>query len=279
MLNETGKPLVYPFGFAPTLHRYRLNTMDKLKMGNNIFVGAMADVFGAWIPDEWIWEILNTCMRYPLHNFLFLTKNPERYEHIDAMGRLPAAKNMWYGSTLTNPEDACFISNKYHTFWSIEPIHAPFKMWEMGDFSPDWVIIGAETGHRKEKIIPEKEWVEEIVDWCDKSMIPIFMKKSMVPIIGEGNMRRNFPEQLQHTELSLKMKKKLFGICAGCKSYLKKSEMITMLARSKREEQPKQFAFMCKDCFEGFCKNMDVDIPELAEMTKNAMTDLGDSND
>lgn len=25
MLNETGNPLVYPFGFAPTLHRYRLD--------------------------------------------------------------------------------------------------------------------------------------------------------------------------------------------------------------------------------------------------------------
>ncbi|MDE6518224.1 MAG: hypothetical protein K2L18_10325, partial [Acetatifactor sp.] len=43
MLNETGKPLVYPFGFAPTLHKYRMDTPGKLKMGNNIFVGAMSD--------------------------------------------------------------------------------------------------------------------------------------------------------------------------------------------------------------------------------------------
>ena len=44
MLNETGKPLVYPFGFEPTFHRHRLNTLDKLKMGNNVFVGAMPDM-------------------------------------------------------------------------------------------------------------------------------------------------------------------------------------------------------------------------------------------
>ena len=66
MLNETGNPLVYPFGFAPTLHRYRLDTPAKLKMGNNIFVGAMADVFGSWVPDEWIAEIFNICRKYPI---------------------------------------------------------------------------------------------------------------------------------------------------------------------------------------------------------------------
>ena len=40
MLSETGHPLVYPFGFEPTFHRYRMDTIGKLKMGNNIFVGA-----------------------------------------------------------------------------------------------------------------------------------------------------------------------------------------------------------------------------------------------
>ena len=92
MLNETGNPLVYPFGFAPTLHRYRLDTPAKLKMRNNIFVGAMADVFGSWVPDEWITEIFSICRKYPIHNYLFLTKNPERYERIDAAGILPSVR-------------------------------------------------------------------------------------------------------------------------------------------------------------------------------------------
>lgn len=92
MLNENGNPLVYPFGFDPTLHRYRLDYLEKLKMGNNIFVGAMADVFGNWVPDEWILEIFNICRKSSIHNYLFLTKNPERYERIDAAGTLPAEK-------------------------------------------------------------------------------------------------------------------------------------------------------------------------------------------
>lgn len=32
MLSETGHPLVYPFGFEPTFHRYRMDTIGKLKL-------------------------------------------------------------------------------------------------------------------------------------------------------------------------------------------------------------------------------------------------------
>ena len=44
-------------------------------------------------------------------------------------------------------------------FVSIEPID------EETDFSfsrkaIDWIIIGGETGHKKEKILPQKEWIE-----------------------------------------------------------------------------------------------------------------------
>lgn len=278
MLNEIGKPLVYPFGFAPTLHRYRMGTIAKLKMGKNIFVGAMSDVFGDWVPDGWIEEIFRICREYPIHNYLFLTKNPGRYERIDAAGILPADRNMWYGSTLTRPEDRCFISNTHNTFWSIEPIHAPFRIWERDEFSPGWIIIGAETGHRKGKIIPDKDWIKDIVKWCDKSKIPVFMKDSLIPTVGESDMRRDFPEQLQHLEISQKMEKKLYGNCSVCNSHLKKGEMIALLARSKRGEQAKQFGFMCKDCFRKFCKDLGLDIPELAGLAESITIGPGDEN-
>ena len=278
MLNETGNPLVYPFGFAPTLHRYRLDTPAKLKMGNNIFVGAMADVFGSWVPDEWIVEIFNICRKYPIHNYLFLTKNPERYKRIDSAGILPAGKNMWYGSTLTRPEDKCFVSNAHNTFWSIEPIHAPFCLWERDEFSPNWIIIGAETGRSKNRIIPQKEWIEDIVAWCEKSGIPVFMKDSLLPIVGEDGMRREFPKQLQHSAISPKMEAKIYDVCAECKARLKKSDMITLLARSRRGEQPKQFGFMCKECFKKFCRDLGLDIPHLAELADSITIGPGDTD-
>lgn len=280
MLNETGKPLAYPFGFEPTLHRYRMDIPGKLKMGNNIFVGAMSDVFGKWVPDKWLDEIFEICEKYPIHNYLFLTKNPERYlEYIVPIGNA----NIWFGTSITKEIEINRVSalpEGRKTFISIEPI--------LEDLHPekhrlflhlvDWIIIGAETGRSKDKVLPESEWINKIVVESDNAGIPVFMKESLVPVVGEQNMRRDFPKQLQHFEISPKMKKKLFDICAECKQHLKKSDMITLLARSKRGEQPKQFGFMCKDCFKKFCKKLGLDIPKLAEMAESITIGPGDGD-
>lgn len=280
MLNETGKPLVYPFGFAPTLHRYRMNIPGKLKMGNNIFVGAMADVFGAWVPDEWIKQIFDVCKEYPIHNYLFLTKNVERYVEYG----VPAGQeNMWYGTSITRKSEAGrfnYLPAGCNTFVSIEPL--------LEDIEPekhnimfhqvDWIIIGAETGRSKNKIVPEVDWIEKIIAEADIAKKPVFMKDSLIPIIGKENMRRDFPVQLQRSEISPKMKKRLYDTCADCKAHLKKSDMITLLARSKRGEQPKQFGFMCKECFKRFCKNLGLDIPELAELAESITIGPGDDD-
>ena len=122
MLNETGNTLVYPFGFEPTYHKYRMDYPEKLKMGNNIFVGAMADIFGKWVPDEWIRDVMETCLDNPIHNYLFLTKNPERYTEVGAPAGL---ENMWYGTTITCDADADrfnYLPAGCNTFVSIEPL-------------------------------------------------------------------------------------------------------------------------------------------------------------
>lgn len=280
MLNETGSPLVYPFGFAPTLHRYRMNIPGKLKMGNNIFVGAMSDIFGKWVPDDWLDDMFSVCTQYPIHNYLFLTKYPQRYEQYG----IPKGENMWYGTTITRKNEigrAMYLPAGRRKFVSIEPL--------MEDIEPennylmfrciDWVIIGAETGRRKDKTVPQLEWIRKIVLESDKNGIPVFMKDSLIPIVGEENMRRDFPEQLRHSEISPKMKKKLFDVCAECKVHLKKSGMITLLARSKRGEQPKQFGFMCRECFKKFCEGLGLDLPELAELTESIAIGPGDGED
>lgn len=279
MLNETGNHLVYPFGFAPTLHRYRMKIPGKLKMGNNIFVGAMADVFGAWVPDEWIKQILDVCKEYPIHNYLFLTKNPERYIQY---GVPTEYENLWYGTTITCDADADRIASLIMDAWtfvSIEPLQESISKENIKAICriADWIIIGAETGRNKNKVLPEVDWIKNLVTEAEIAKKPVFMKDSLTPIVGEENMRRDFPAQLQHSEISPKMKKKLFDVCADCKAHLRKSDMITLLARSKRGEQPKQFGFMCKECFKKFCKGLGLDVPELAEL-EDGLSKVGDAN-
>lgn len=290
MLNETGKALVYPFGFEPTYHEYRMDTIDKLKMGNNIFVGAMADVFGAWIPEKWIIDIFDVCTKRPQHNYMFLTKNPERYLELYSAGKLPKTDNLFYGATITQGiqlERATKVftdlPDRFYTFFSIEPIFediAAKEIWKEAVLQTDWIIIGAQTGRSKDKVVPKLDWIEKIVESADAAYgVPVFMKDSLIPIVGEKNMRRDFPKQLQHSEISPKMKKRLYDICAKCKVYMKKSNMIALLARSKRGEQPKQFGFMCKKCFQKFCEEQGLVIPNLAELAKSITIGTGDKDD
>lgn len=264
--NETNHSLIYPFGFEPTYHRYRLNDLDKFKAGSNIFVCAMADMFGEWVPDEWIEEIFTECQARPQHNYMFLTKNPERLSALANAGKLPENKNFWYGSTITKKCQSIFDGGiHWNTFISIEPVLEYLDLGRGCFGCTDWIIIGAETGNNKGKIIPEKGWIDNILEIAKLTQIPVFMKDSLIPIVGEEKMRREFPEGLKkHSKIiSTKLQKKLFNDCVVCKKHLKKSEMVTLLARAKRGQAAKSYAFMCRDCFVKHCEMIDCDVPDL----------------
>lgn len=279
MLNETGKALVYPFGFEPTLHLYRMDALDKLKMGSNIFVGAMSDVFGDWVPDDWIDKIMDACLGRPRHNYLFLTKNAGRYCEYD----VPTGhENMWYGASITRAVEmsrAELLPEGCRAFVSMEPILEDLQPeWHNNLFRKvDWIILGAETGRRKEKVVPEFGWINKIVLSADKNGVPVFMKDSLIPVVREENMRRDFPDQLRAQTASPKVIKRLYAACSECGARLKKSEMITLLARSQRGEQPKQFGFMCKGCFRKLCEKLGIDVPELAGLAESV--DIGHGKD
>ena len=191
----------YPWGFDPTFHKYRLHEPQRWKEPRKIFVCSMADLFGEWVPDEWIDEVFKACEEAPQHTYLFLTKNPSRYCQLDDADKLPHKENWWFGSTWTKPFDCVWdggcgtAKDSFNSFLSVEPLLETMEP-QRGIGCFDWVIIGAESGNRKEKVTPRKEWVEYICQLADQSRAPVFMKDSLIPIVGEENMRREFPEGL-----------------------------------------------------------------------------------
>lgn len=263
IVGETGNIVVYPFGFEPTLHRYRYDIPAKLKIGANIFVGAMADIFGDWVPDAWLDEIMGVCSKYPQHNYLWLTKNPARYSDYG----VPAEENMWYGTTITTEREMRRFNELpagCHTFVSLEPVLEDLQVKKHNIMfqQVDWFIIGAETGNRPGKVIPERQWIEDIIGMCRIYGKPVFMKNSLADI-WEGPLIQEYPNLLMRERLSPKLKKKLYAYCDICKKLYKKNEMITLLARSQRGEQPKQYGFMCRECFETFLTKNDMEKPVL----------------
>lgn len=189
----------YPYGFDPTFHRYRLDRPKIWKKARNIFVCSMSDLFGEWVPDEWIFKVFSTCMMAMQHNYLFLTKNPGRYIELAKQGMLPHTDNFWYGSSVTGPHDMySWFSKDYQWFLSVEPLHEDLGEMDPDAEKPGWIIVGAETGKRKEKIIPQKEWVEKIKNQCEKYGIPLFMKSSLADIWAPMPLVQQFPEKLKH---------------------------------------------------------------------------------
>ncbi len=215
---RTGKTAPYPFGFDPTFYRYKLDEPQHWKKPRNIFVCSMADLFGEWVPDEWIAEVFKACDAAPWHRYLFLTKNPKRLcrmaiaakvfwwniDHQDSqvhprtteyaeVMRLPIRNNWWFGSTIDNSKATCFCDGcTWNTFTSIEPLTEHLNM-GIGSFgNSKWTIIGAETGNRKGKIIPKREWVENIVEAAQITGMKVFMKESLRGLMGE-DFRQEFP--------------------------------------------------------------------------------------
>lgn len=191
---STGKIQPYPFDFLPTFHRYKLDEPQRWKKPRNIFVCSMADLFGDWVPDEWIAEVFKACEAAPQHRYLFLTKNPKRYMELKLNGKLP--KQHWYGTSVTRKDDRDFFASGYNTFVSIEPILESFsdeKHAAYRQMVQPWVILGAETGNRKNKIVPKKEWITELVDYYSKfGYTKFFMKDSLREIMGD-DFRQEFP--------------------------------------------------------------------------------------
>lgn len=151
-----------------------------VKKPSMIFVGSMCDLFGDWIPNEWIKRILNYVKQSHQHTFMFLTKNPKRYLEFNF------PDNCWLGTTHTAEREKQIeiistVENRI-SFVSLEPLLSdyisPFV------YHSDWIIIGALSGYGN-KHQPKKEAIKNIVKNANKFNIPVFIKNSLKDIWGE----------------------------------------------------------------------------------------------
>lgn len=206
-IGDTNIP--FSFGFDPTFHNYRLTEPAKIKKPQTIFVCSMADLFGDWVPDEWIQKVFDACQNAPWHRYLFLTKNPKRYNEIrtNRTRGISISRDLrnrvWLGATATTQEQLYFAASALEdadqtvfTFLSIEPIFEPVSVYEIDCFA-NWVIIGAETGNRKSKPVVCKRWIDDIAKQCKEMNVPLFMKESLRELMGNDFIQM-YPWEASH---------------------------------------------------------------------------------
>jgi len=164
--------------FKPT---FLYSQFDKKfpKKPQRIFVGSMSDI-GYW-EEEWMERVLNKIRQYPQHIFQFLAKYPKVYRGYKF------SKNCWLGVTITKEKDfyndiidflRLDFDYKNIKYVSFEPLLSKILSYKLLKYF-DWVIIGAETGNRKGKVIPKREWIENIVSYCREQNIPVYLKDSL----------------------------------------------------------------------------------------------------
>lgn len=145
----------------------------------NVFTCSMADLFGRWVPSEWIEAVLDAVRSAPQWNFLFLTKFPQR------MAEFRFPDNAWVGTTVdcqarvANAEKA-FRKIKAGVKWlSCEPLIEPLKFKDLGAF--DWLVIG---GASKSAITPEwhppRSWVEAIEKQARELGVKVYEKANLL---------------------------------------------------------------------------------------------------
>jgi DNA repair photolyase len=90
----------YQNGFKPMLNEIEFRS--KFSKGDTIFVSDMGDLFGKFIPRDWIRRVIRHTSLFPEANFLFLTKNPQRYHEF--IGEIP--QNAILGATIETNIDS-----------------------------------------------------------------------------------------------------------------------------------------------------------------------------
>ena len=171
--------------FKPTWLEAQFNKKFP-KKPQRIFVGSMSEI--AYWKKEWMKKVIEKTKEYPQHIFQFLTKDPRVYQDWSF------PDNCWLGVTIIrNPKEGepnrwDYYEFKQHNqnnlkFVCFEPLLMDMQLiYFLNLEGINWVIIGAETGNRKGKVVPQPAWIDYIVDYCINADIPIYLKDSLKDI-------------------------------------------------------------------------------------------------
>jgi len=189
-------------GFNPHFYPERLSAPQNTPVPRSaslkerlVFTVSMGDLFGEWVPREWIEAVMEEVRAAPQWTFIFLTKNPKRYLEIDF------PKNAWVGATADTQERADTALEVFTTlhyglakverptvlFLSIEPMREKIDLSGAGQGGPayflstvDWIIVGGQSDSNGEpERQPEWDWVEAVLNQARESGCKVYFKPNL----------------------------------------------------------------------------------------------------
>jgi protein gp37 len=194
-------------GFAVTCHPQRLGDPARWRKPRpRVFVNSMSDLFHDEVPGSFIGEVWRAMFNAPQHNYLILTKRPERLQRwtvqaAHAMGWPVAAEIwppwVWLGVSIENRRFIHRADLLRDTptsgprFISAEPLLGPllrpatgagFRAWTSATPMPDlslegidWLIVGGESGPGFRPV--DVEWIRDLRDAAIAADVAFFFKQ------------------------------------------------------------------------------------------------------
>jgi protein gp37 len=144
----------------------------------SVFVCSMADLFGNWVPKEWVGAVFDQIVASPQWNFLCLTKFPQR------LAEIQWPENAWCGTSVdyqyrVEIAERSFRNVRAGVKWlSCEPLmeRLTFKSLEMFD----WVVIGAASqSTQTPEFQPPWEWVEHLIGQARAAGCSVYVKPNL----------------------------------------------------------------------------------------------------
>ncbi len=204
------RPLLFPAAFDPVFHPERLDAPINTKMPadashdefkRRVFVCSMADLFGPWVPREWIRQILAACRARPEYIYLFLTKNPRGYlEWLDEMPPLA-----WMGASVDEAKLIKFaeqafakIPRRFKRWLSLEPLleFLPFTDLSLFDFA----VLGSQTQTIQPEvgivpaIAPDFWWVASIALDAKQAGCAVHCKSNLLGTVNPHSPGMRLPQ-------------------------------------------------------------------------------------
>lgn len=180
----------YPAGFTPLFHHERLdapaNTPVPARAADDpahgrVFVCSMADLFGAWVPQEWIDQVVASTVANPQWEYLFLTKFPQRYD------RLQLPPSGWIGASVdeqhrAEPTLAAMrkVSGVKVKWLSLEPLLEPIRFSTLEGI--DLIVIGAQSENigQNPAFAPRFDWVADLVATARRDGCRVWLKTNLL---------------------------------------------------------------------------------------------------
>lgn len=177
----------YPQGFEPTFVREALTAPQHTRVPSSangdpewrrVFTCSMADLFGKWVPQEWLDAVFDAIVAAPQWEFLCLTKFPQR------LATLGWPENVWAGTTVDRQHrvdlaQRHFAEVKAGVKWlSCEPLLEPLKFESLEMF--DWVVIGACTrSSGAPEFAPPFDWVVDLYEQARTAGCKVYLKTNL----------------------------------------------------------------------------------------------------